>query len=241
VAVINAAMARFYFGGRDPVGRLVHVDSTSYQVVGVVSDVTDHDLRAAPARRLYYAMAQGAATAGVSFAVRTTGDPARAAAAVRREILAADPSLRVSDARPLTTLMRHSIARERLVARLAAVAGGLAALLAALGLYGVMTYAIARRRGEFGIRLALGARPADVTQLVLRESLTLFAVGAALGLPAALAAARLVRHQLVGVGVVDLPTLGVALLVLGATAAVAGYRPASRAARVAPQSALRDG
>jgi hypothetical protein len=100
VAVINAAMARFYFGGSDPVGRLVHVDSTSYQVVGVVADVTDHDLRAPPARRLYFAMAQSAATAGVSFAVRTTGDPARAVAAVRRELLAADPSLRVSETPP---------------------------------------------------------------------------------------------------------------------------------------------
>jgi predicted permease len=241
VAVINAAMARFYFGGSDPVGRLVHVDSTSYQVVGVVADVTDHDLRAPPARRLYFAMAQSAATAGVSFAVRTTGDPARAVAAVRRELLAADPSLRVSDARPLTTLMRHSIAQEHLVARLAAVAGAVAALLAALGLYGVMTYAIARRRGEFGIRLALGARPADVTRLVLRECLTVCAVGAAVGLPVALAAARLLRRQLVGVDVVDPATLAMALLVLGATAAAAGYRPASRAACVTPQSALRDG
>ncbi len=241
VAVVNATMARFYFGGRDPVGRFLRVDTTRYQIVGVVGDVTDHDLRAEPARRLYLAMPQGAAVGGVVFAVRTAGDPARAAAAVRRAVLDADPALRVVDAQPLATLMRQSIARERLVARLAGVAGGVALVLAALGLYGVMTYAIVRRGGEFGVRAALGARPADVTRMVLRESLVLFAAGAAVGLPAALAAARLVRQQLVGVGVVDAPTLAGALLVLGATAAAAAYRPASRAARVAPSAALRDG
>jgi ABC-type antimicrobial peptide transport system permease subunit len=114
-------------------------------------------------------------------------------------------------------------------------------VLAALGLYGVMTYATVRRGSEFGVRLALGARPGDVTRMVLRESLTLVAAGAVLGVPAALGAARLVRHQLVGVGVVHVPTLAGALLVLGATAAFAGYRPARRAALVAPQTALRDG
>jgi predicted permease len=241
VAVINATMARFYFGTADPIGRFVHMDTTSVRIVGIAQDVTDHDLRAAPARRLYLAMAQGGPPSGVTFAVRTAADPAQAAPAARRTILAADPALRVIETEPLTTLMRHSIAQERLVARLAAVAGGLAVLLASLGLYGVMTYAITRRRSEFAIRLALGARPSDVTQLVLRESLTLFVAGAVVGLPVAIAAARLVRHQLVGVDVVDPLTMIGALVVLGATAAAAGYRPASRAARVAPQTALREG
>jgi predicted lysophospholipase L1 biosynthesis ABC-type transport system permease subunit len=234
-------MARFYFGTADPIGRFVHMDTTSVRIVGIAQDVTDHDLRAAPARRLYLAMAQGGPPSGVTFAVRTAADPAQAAPAARRTILAADPALRVIETEPLTTLMRHSIAQERLVARLAAVAGGLAVLLASLGLYGVMTYAITRRRSEFAIRLALGARPSDVTQLVLRESLTLFVAGAVVGLPVAIAAARLVRHQLVGVDVVDPLTMIGALVVLGATAAAAGYRPASRAARVAPQTALREG
>jgi predicted permease len=241
VAVVNQTMARFYFGGRDPVGQYVHVDSASYQIVGVVADVTDHSLRAEPARRLYLAMAQGSPVGELVYAVRTAGDPARAAARVRQAVLAADPRLRVTGADPLTVLMRQSIAQERLLARLGGVAGGMTLVLAALGLYGVMTYATVRRGGEFGVRLALGARPGDVTRLVLRESLALVAAGAALGVPAALGAARLVRHQLVGVGVVDVPTLAGALAVLGATAAFAAYRPARRAARVAPQAALRDG
>ena len=104
-------------------------------------------------------------------------------------------------------------------------------LLAAFGLYGVMSYTIVRRTGEFGLRIALGARPGDVTRLVLRESLSLFLVGAAVGLPVAVGAVRLLRGQLVGVGLVDPPSIAAALLVLAASAAAAGYRPASRAAR----------
>jgi predicted permease len=240
VAVINETMARFYFPGRDPVGEHFRLDTLGVEVVGVVADVRDHSLREAPSRRFYLSLAQATSPiGGVSFEVRTAGDPARVADAVRREVLAVDNSLRVLDAQPLTTSMRASIAQERLVARLASVAGGLALVLAALGLYGVMTYTIVRRTSEFGLRMALGARPSDVTRMVLRETMTLFVVGVVVGLPAALGAVRLIEHQLVGVGLVDPPTLAVALVVLGASAALAGYRPASRAARVAPQTALR--
>jgi ABC-type antimicrobial peptide transport system permease subunit len=103
-----------------------------------------------------------------------------------------------------------------------------------------VTYAIVRRRGEFGVRLALGARPADVTRLVLRESLRTFALGAALGVPLAMGLGRLVRHQLVGVGLVDVPiTLG-ALAVVGVSALLAASIPARQAARLAPAAVLRD-
>jgi predicted permease len=241
VGVINETMARFYFPGRDPVGEHFRLDTTLVEVIGVVGDVRDHSLRDAPPRRLYLPLAQADSEpiGAVKFEVRAA-DPGRLAPAVRREILAADASLRVLDADPLPNLMRESIAEQRLVARLASVAGAMALVLAALGLYGVMTYTIVRRTGEFGLRMALGARPADVTRMVLRESLTLFALGAAVGLPVALGAARLLRNQLVGVGLVDLPTLAIALAVLAASVVAAGYRPASRAARVAPQVALRE-
>ena len=241
VALINESMARFYFAGRDPIGQRLQLDSTtSAEIVGIVADVRDHSLRDDPARRFYLAFNQRTDSGGgVNFELRTAGDPARVAALARREVLASDPSLRVLDAEPLTVLMRQSIAQERLLARLAGVAGVMALVLAALGLYGVMTYTIVRRTREFGLRMALGARPSDVTRMVLRETMTLFAVGVALGLPAALGAVRLIESQLVGVGVVDPLTLATALLVLGASAALAGYRPASRAAHVAPQIALR--
>jgi ABC-type antimicrobial peptide transport system permease subunit len=155
-------------------------------------------------------------------------------------VLAADAALRVRAAQPLAALMRESIAPQRIVASLAGVAGGLALALTALGLYGVMSYTIARRTNEFGLRMALGARPWDVTRMVLRETMGLVALGAAVGLPAALGAAQLLRHQLVGVGLVDPPTLAAALAVLVVVAAAAGYRPASRAANASPQSALRE-
>ena len=102
-----------------------------------------------------------------------------------------------------------------------------------------MTYTIVRRTGEFGLRLALGARPRDVTRTVLRETMVMFVVGVAVGVPMALGAVRLIKSRLVGVGLLDPVTLGVALLVLGGSALFAGCRPASRAARVAPQEALR--
>jgi ABC-type antimicrobial peptide transport system permease subunit len=167
------------------------------------------------------------------------GDPAQAAAAARREVLAANSLLRVRSAQPLSNLMRDSIMPEILLASLGGVAGGLALALAALGLYGVMTYAIARRTTEFGLRIALGARPSDVTRMVLRETMVLFLVGTAIGIPMALGVAALLRHQLVGIGLVDPPTLIIALVVLAASAGLAGYRPASRAGRVAPQTAIR--
>ena len=240
VAVINESMARYHFAGRDPVGQRLQEDSTSYEIVGVAADFRNQSLREPPRRRYYTAMAQQQGGPGhVVLEVRTAGDPARVANVVRREITAADARVRVLSATPLTVLMRESIAQERLVARLATVAGGMALVLAALGLYGVMTYTIVRRTSEFGLRMALGARPGDVTRMVLRETMVLFAVGAVVGIPAALGAVRLIESQLVGVGVLDPVTLLVSLAVLGGSALFAGYRPASLAARVTPQEALR--
>ena len=240
VTVVNEGFARFYFAGREAVGQRLLLDSTSYEIVGVARDFRGQSLREPPRRRFYRAMAQREAGPGfVVLEVRTAGDPTLLTNAVQRAILAADSRLRVLSADPLTALMRESIAQERLVARLASVAGGMALVLAALGLYGVMTYTIVRRTSEFGLRMALGARPWDVTRMVLRETMVLFAVGAAVGVPAALGAVRLIESQLVGVGVLDPVTLLAALTVLGGSALFAGYRPASRAARVAPQEALR--
>jgi hypothetical protein len=209
-----------------------------HEIVGVVADIRGTSLRGDPGRRYYTPLAQGGDAGAVVFAVRARGDPASLAAVARREILQAEPGLRVRDARPLTSLVRESILPEILVASLAGVAGFLALALAALGLFGVMTYTIVRRTSEFGLRIALGARPEDVMRMVLRETMGLFLLGSAIGLPLALAAARLVRHQLMGVGLVDVPSLAAAVVVLGASAALAGYRPARRAAGIDPQIAL---
>jgi predicted permease len=239
VAVINEAMARFYFANRDPIGESFRVDTTRYEIVGVVADVLGQDLHSAAPRRYYTAIAQGDVGGLIVFELRMAGNPAQAADAARREVFAANSLLRVRTAQPLSNLMRESIMPEILLASLCGVAGGLALALAALGLYGVMTYAIARRTSEFGLRIALGARPSDVTRMVLRETMVLFLVGTAIGIPLALGVAVLLRHQLVGIGFIDVPTLITALVVLGASAFLAGYRPASRAGRVAPQTAIR--
>jgi ABC-type antimicrobial peptide transport system permease subunit len=159
--------------------------------------------------------------------------------AARRELQAVNASLLVLSNDPLTTLMRQSISQDLLVARVASFFGVLALALAALGLYGVMMYATLRRTSEFGLRMALGADHARVRGMVLGEALALVAGGAVLGIPLALAASRLLRNQLYGVGAIDLPSIGVALGVLVVSAAIAGYLPAARAARVGPLEALR--
>jgi predicted permease len=238
VTVINETMARFYFPGRDPIGQYIQLDTRRYQVVGVVADVKVQTLRTEPTRRFYTPAAQDEAS-GFTFVLRTRGAPgAGLALAIRREILAADAVLRVGRAEPLADRVSRSMEAERVMAQLAATAGGLALVLSLLGLYGVMTYTTVRRTGEFGLRMALGAGPAELTRMVLRETMVLLAIGALIGVPAAIAAGRLLRSQLVGVGVVDLPSLAAALGVLAASAALAGYRPASRAAHVQPQVAL---
>jgi ABC-type antimicrobial peptide transport system permease subunit len=139
----------------------------------------------------------------------------------------------------LTTLMRDSISQERLVARLATGFGVLALLLASIGLYGVLTYAVTRRTNEIGLRVALGAQQQDVVRMVLKDALKLVLVGALVGTPLALAATRLLRNQLHDVEPTDPLALGVALLVLTASAVAAALLPARRAARLDPLTALR--
>jgi ABC-type antimicrobial peptide transport system permease subunit len=150
-----------------------------------------------------------------------------------------DPTLALR-AQPLSELIEESIAQDILVSRVVSVFGGLALALAALGLYGVMTYATTRRTSEFGLRMALGAEPGDVMRLVLSEAMLLVAGGIMLGMPAALGAMRLLQHQLYEIGLLDWPSIVMALVVLGVSAALAGYMPARRAARVGPLVALQD-
>ncbi|MEP7346989.1 MAG: ADOP family duplicated permease, partial [Gemmatimonadaceae bacterium] len=240
VVMVNATMARFYFGAENPIGRTMQMDSSAFQIVGVVADVKDHVLRDAGTRRFYMPFQQ-ATEDGMSLRmiVRASGDPASLAIPVRHAIKEYDALLRVSDIQPLTSLMRDSIREDRLLARIAAGFGLLALLLAAVGLYGVMTYAIARRTSEIGLRVALGARRGNVIGMVLGDALKLVAGGVAVGVPLALGAARLLRSQLFGVGPTDPASIILALTVLTASAVLAALIPAIRAARVAPLIALR--
>jgi predicted permease len=240
VALVNTTMASHYFPHRDAIGHRLTADSATYEIVGIVADTKDHEVRQTPAPRLYLPAYQtGPMPQQLNFELRAAGDPVQLVAAARRELTAVNSLMVVLDNNPLASLIRQSISQDLLVARVASVFGLLALGLAALGLYGVMTYTTLRRTSEFGVRMALGADGGQVRRMVLREAMMLVVGGAVVGVPLALAATRLLRRQLFGVGTVDPPSIAVALAVLVVSAAVAGYLPAARAARVGPVEALR--
>jgi putative ABC transport system permease protein len=243
VALVNAAMARFYFPGQSPIGRTIVVnDSVILSIVGVVGDIRDHELTAPSPRRFYRPYLQyplGSEPGTLNLAIRATGDPVKLIPDVRRAIAATDASLRGDDIDTLASLMRASIQQERVVARLATGFGALALLLAGIGLYGVLTYAVTRRTNEIGLRVALGAQQQDVVRMVLGDALQLVFVGILVGAPLALAATQLLRSQLYDVHPADPIALATALGVLTACAIVAALIPARRAARLDALVALR--
>jgi predicted permease len=245
VVVVNEALAHFYFGDT-ALGKLLHFnDSVAVQIIGVVADVHDHALTKAPPRRAYFPFAHPKDSLGLAWPeslrleVRTVGDPATLVQSIRAAILGVDPALAIDGIDPLVTLMRDSIAQQRLLAKLATAFGGLALLLAAVGLYGVLTYAISRRTGEIGLRVALGAQPGNVVLMILGDALRVVASGLVIGLPLALACVRLLRGELHGVSTTDPASIVVAVAVLTASAVMAALLPALRASRVSPIVALR--
>jgi ABC-type antimicrobial peptide transport system permease subunit len=174
-----------------------------------------------------------------NFELRTRGDPARIAPDVRRIVTSIDPRL-LNSIDPLTTLTQQSLREERLLARLASGFGLGALLLAAIGLYGVMNYAVTRRTGEIGLRLALGARREGVVGLVIADALRVVSLGFAVGLPVALGMLTLLRGQLYGVQPTDPLSIATTLVVLLVSALLAVVPPALRASRVSPMVALRE-
>jgi ABC-type antimicrobial peptide transport system permease subunit len=175
----------------------------------------------------------------MTLVVRTAGNSTSVAAAVRREARAMDPRMPMFEVETLATQVAASLREERLLATLSSGFGLLALLLSCLGLYGILSYAVAQQTREIGIRMALGAARRDVLWLVLRDALWLVLFGVVLGLPAALAASRLVASQLFDIGTADPFALGLATLALLVVAAIAGYLPARRATRVDPLVALK--
>ncbi|HEV8628926.1 MAG TPA: ABC transporter permease [Thermoanaerobaculia bacterium] len=242
VAVINEAMARAYYRGRDPLGqRFTEVDGPGvvYQVVGVARDVHDHDLRTPVAKRFYLPLRQSPQTASAFNVEIRTARPRALLAPVRETVRAVDPRIAVIDVAPLADNVAELVRYDHLVARLASAFGLLALLLAAVGLYGVVSHTIARRTHEIGIRMVLGAGHRGVLWMVLADTMLMALAGIACGLPVALLAGRAVTDRLYGISAHDLPTLATATLVLAAVAALAGVVPGSRAARVDPSIALR--
>ncbi len=254
VGIINESMARRFFGNESPVGRRFGfanpggrcLDGTllggpgAIEIIGVVKDVKYASLRN-EARAMFYLPFHQANTGRgqMTLVVRTAGDPTSVGAGVRREARAMDSAMPMFEVETLATQVAASLQRERLLATLSSGFGLLALLLSCLGLYGILSYTVARRTNEIGIRMALGADRRDVLWLVLGDALRLVLLGAALGIPAALAAARLVASQLFGISAADPGAVVAATLVLLSVAAVACYLPARRATRVDPLVALR--
>jgi ABC-type antimicrobial peptide transport system permease subunit len=170
--------------------------------------------------------------------VRTAGEPAAAIGAIREAVRQIDPNLPLMDVATQDEEIDKNLQQERVFAQAYAMFGGLAMLLASVGLFGLMSYSVARRTNEIGIRMALGARAGDVLRLVMSESMRLVAIGVAIGLAVAMAAGRLVSSLLFGLGATDAITILVATVVMVTVSALAGYLPARRASRVDPLVAL---
>src|SRR5262249_22249317 len=173
------------------------------------------------------------------FEVRTAGAPAGAMGSIREAARQIDPNLPLTDVSTQIEQVEKRFQQEKLFAQAYALFGALALVLASVGLFGLMSYSVSRRTNEIGVRMALGAQPRDVLRLVLGESMILVAIGAVLGLAAALASARLIAAQLFGVPPTDLSAVAAAIGIMCAVSAFAGYLPARRAARIDPMVALR--
>jgi predicted permease len=240
VAIANEAAVRRWFPHRDPLGKRVNINGVPREIVGIVGDVLQRSAAQPTVAMIYVPFAQRTIRS-VKLVVRASGDPVALAAAIRAQIRALDPDLAIADITPLSQLVFRSMARPRFYTTLLALFAVVALLLAATGVFGVMSYAVAQRGREISIRMALGAVPRDVVRMVVGRALALSAAGIVLGVTAALALGRFIQGQLFGVTPFDPVTLTGVAVVLGASATLASFLPARRATKFDPASAMREG
>ena len=242
IAIVNQSFARHFFGDRSAVGRHIGQNGMppkgklDIEIVGVAADSLYEGPREGVRRQVfipYYGKG------GAVFYVRTATGSASAYAALRHEVKKQDASMPVYEMKTLSAQLDQTLLTERLIAMLSAGFGLLATLLASIGLYGVMAFAVARRTKELGLRLALGANSSSVIWLVMREVLVLLSIGLAIGIPAAFGLGRYVSTQLYGIKPHDPWIGGVTMVLLAVVAAAAGWIPAQRASRIDPILALR--
>jgi predicted permease len=234
VIVINEAMARRYWPGQDPIGRR----TSRGEVVGIVRDSREKGLRSDPRPAIYLPLLQNYQP-DLTVLVRTALDSRQVIAAIRREVQSVEPSLPLHNLQTLAAQRDGSLYPERLAATLLTIFGCLALLLAAIGIYGVMSYAVAERTREMGIRSALGAQPGKLMRLVIGQGMAPAVVGLAIGSGASLMLTRLMKSLLFGVSATDPVVFAAIPLLLGMIALLACYVPARRAMRVDPVTALR--
>jgi predicted permease len=239
VVVINEAAVRKYFPNESPIGRRLGAGSRQQEIVGVLRDAKYNSVRdaAVPTEYAPYAQnPQGSAT----FEVRTAGDPLAAIGAIREAVRQIDPDLPLISVTTQLDEVERRFLQEKLFAQAYVLFGGLALLIASVGLFGLMSYSVARRTYELGIRMALGAQGRDVLRLVMRESMVLVAAGAAIGVGGAIAASRLIANLLFGLAPTDAMTMASAMAAMLLVSALAAYLPARRASRIDPMVALRN-
>jgi putative ABC transport system permease protein len=242
VILINEALARQHFPNQDPIGQRLDVSMfekpTPAEIIGVIGNVRYDSLidEAPPA---VYFPHPDLAYPFMTLVVRTDGDPATIAPAIQREIRTLDPNQPLSDVRTMNQVMSEWVERSRFNTLLLGLFAGLATLLSAVGIFGVMNYSVALRTRELGLRLAVGAQPRRVLLLVLKQGLALTIVGVGLGLVAAFGLTRLLSGLLFGVGAFDVTTFASISLLLVIVSLLACYLPARRAMRIDPLSALR--
>lgn len=244
VVVISEGMAKRYWPNEDPIGKRLTGGNAQRpedwtQIVGVVNDVRQFQLDAEPKPQMYLSHQQAGFFAPRDLVVKTEVDPAGLAASVRRSVWEVDKDQPVSNISTMGEILAESIARQRFSMLLLAVFAGLAMVLSAVGIYGVMSYSVTQRRNEIGIRMALGAQRLDVLRLTIGHGLKLVLFGVAIGLAGAVAITRIMSTLLYGVTATDPFTFGVISVLLVAVAGVASYIPAHRATKVDPLTALR--
>jgi predicted permease len=244
VAIVNQKFARHYFGNQSPIGRHIGFGGgpktkLDIQIVGLVADALYEGPREGTHRQVFVPFSQFDFPGSVAFYVRTGVDSNTMFAAVRRKVLELDPAMPIYEMKTLSKQLDETLNTERLIAALSAAFGVLATLLAAIGLYGVMAFAVARRTREIGLRMALGAQQGQVLWMVMRETSILVGIGLAVGVPAAYLLSSYVSSALYNVKPNDVWTIVSALIILSAVAAISGFVPARRASVIDPMTALR--
>jgi putative ABC transport system permease protein len=243
VIIVNETFARHFFGTAEKalghhVSRPEHPETDS-MIVGVVRDVKHQSVRDPSIATAYRPFVQGEKPVGLTFYVRTWQPPDAAARSIRAAITNIDSKLIVNDLTPLSIKIDDTIAAERTIALLASVFGALAAVLAGIGLYGILAYATAQRTREIGVRMALGAPRWSVVRLILREILELTGVSVAITIPVTILLTRALGSQLFNVSSLDVGVYAAAIAVIGCVVSLAGLIPARRVASIDPARALR--
>ena len=242
--IINEKFAERFFAGRNPVGMHLGFGTdpgthTDMEIIGVVKDIKYTNLRDEIPIQAYVPYMNSPYLGGMTIYVRTAGEPNQLMSSVRAKMRDLDANVPIYAMRTMDEQISNSLSTERMIASLSTVFGSVATVLAIIGLYGVMSYSVAQRTREIGIRMALGAEQGKVIGMVMREVVTLIAIGVGVGVPAALVLTRVVKSQLYGLEAHDPWTLGLATGLLAMVACAAGYVPALRASRVDPMKALR--